>query len=290
MQKYLRAVGFSEIRTKKQEQEFVKQSIIKAKERNTVKKLQGTVYAEYRCEIAKHIGINVCGEIDNENIFIYSHYIPYARGRYISSRENITFEIHKDNISFSGICDETKLGISLIFYLQNALDYIKVWNKIMDMEVGVVLSALALEGKIIMQVEKTAEDRSIAIDINNIKSNLIKQARKGDERAVELLTKEENNIYNTIPQKIQELDVYTIVDSHIIPYGTECDEYMILGEITSFFHTKNKFTQEWLTVMTLVCNDVTIELCINDKDLVGEVEVGRRFKGIVWLQGELLMV
>ncbi|HCO40058.1 MAG TPA: DUF3881 domain-containing protein, partial [Lachnospiraceae bacterium] len=37
----------------------------------------------------------------------------------------------------------------------------------------------------------------------------------------------------------------------------------------------------------LVCNDVPIDICINEKDLFGVPEVGRRFKGQIWLQGML---
>ena len=37
--------------------------------------------------------------------------------------------------------------------------------------------------------------------------------------------------------------------------------------------------------MTLECNEMTLEVCINKIDLYGEPMVGRRFKGVVWLQG-----
>ena len=39
--------------------------------------------------------------------------------------------------------------------------------------------------------------------------------------------------------------------------------------------------------MLLMCNGIPIDICINKKDLFGEPEVGRRFKGSVWLQGWL---
>ena len=37
--------------------------------------------------------------------------------------------------------------------------------------------------------------------------------------------------------------------------------------------------------MTLNCNELSFDVCINVKDLFGEPKVGRRFKGVVWLQG-----
>lgn len=39
--------------------------------------------------------------------------------------------------------------------------------------------------------------------------------------------------------------------------------------------------------MTLECNDMDLDICINEKDLLGEPDVGRRFKGVIWLQGNI---
>ena len=39
--------------------------------------------------------------------------------------------------------------------------------------------------------------------------------------------------------------------------------------------------------MTINSNELCFDLCINKKDLLGEPKVGRRFKGIVWLQGRI---
>ena len=32
-------------------------------------------------------------------------------------------------------------------------------------------------------------------------------------------------------------------------------------------------------------NELTFDICINKEDLFGEPEVGRRFKGFIWMQG-----
>ena len=37
--------------------------------------------------------------------------------------------------------------------------------------------------------------------------------------------------------------------------------------------------------MHLERNDVEFDVCINAKDLLGLPEVGRRFKGNIWMQG-----
>ena len=50
---------------------------------------------------------------------------------------------------------------------------------------------------------------------------------------------------------------------------------------------KNIVTGEEICQLTVDCNDMQFDICINKKDLLGEPEVGRRFKGLIWLQGQL---
>ena len=91
--------------------------------------------------------------------------------------------------------------------------------------------------------------------------------------------------YTTISKKIQKEDVFSLVDTCFMPYGVECDHYSILAEITECNLVKNKLTSEEIYLMTLNCNDMTFDLCINKEDLYGEPAVGRRFKGTIWMQG-----
>ena len=37
----------------------------------------------------------------------------------------------------------------------------------------------------------------------------------------------------------------------------------------------------------LSCNELVFDVCINQKDLLGEPMPGRRFKGTIWLQGKI---
>ena len=70
-----------------------------------------------------------------------------------------------------------------------------------------------------------------------------------------------------------------------MPYGVECDNYSILGEILECSLVTNKVTNEEVYLMTILCNDLQFDLCINKQDLYGEPAVGRRFKGTIWMQG-----
>ena len=117
------------------------------------------------------------------------------------------------------------------------------------------------------------------------RTQLIDAARKGDEEAIENLTLEDMDTYTTISRRIQKEDVFSLVDTYFMPYGIECDQYSVLAEIIECSLVKNKITEEEIYLMTLNCNDLIFDMCINKKDLYGEPAVGRRFKGIIWMQG-----
>ena len=72
-----------------------------------------------------------------------------------------------------------------------------------------------------------------------------------------------------------------------MPYGIESDQYSILGEILDYQVIENRLTQEKLYVLNINCNDLVFDVCINSKDLMGEPAIGRRFKGIIWMQGTI---
>ena len=59
----------------------------------------------------------------------------------------------------------------------------------------------------------------------------------------------------------------------------------MLGEITACEVIRNKMTGEEIHRMTINCNELVFDICINKEDLLGEPEVGRRFKGTLWMQG-----
>ena len=60
---------------------------------------------------------------------------------------------------------------------------------------------------------------------------------------------------------------------------------MIIGIITEVKTVENYLTQEEMYILSLLCNEVDIEVCVNKKDLLGEPLPGRRFRGTIWLQG-----
>ncbi len=87
---------------------------------------------------------------------------------------------------------------------------------------------------------------------------------------MESLTMEDMDTYSMISQRIVTDDVLTIVDSYFMPYGIECDQYNVLGEILDIMKFKNILTGEEICQMTIESNDIQFDVCINSKDLLGE--------------------
>ena len=242
---------------------------------------------EFCKDFGERIGIAVCGEFDDNDKFIYDYYYPYLRGTGITSEEDVSIERHAAKESYAGICDDIKVGVSIIFYLQNMIPYVKAQacKNLPVRGTTLTLSALSLQGMVMMPIKKDEmQKQRIKKDSKN-RTNLIAAARQGDEDAIETLTLEDMDIYTTISKKIHKEDVFSLVDTYFMPYGVECDQYSILGEITDCQMITNTLTGEKVYQMTVYCNELSFDLCINAEDLFGEPQVGRRFKGTIWLQG-----
>lgn len=288
MHKFLRSIGFSEL--KKEDLEKVFEQILKAP---TVRKVstdsEGNEFAEISKEFGEFFGISLRGIYTEEDTFEIEYYYPYLCGKAVSTMEPAEVEKHAEKESYAGICDEVRVGVTLIFYLQNVVDYLAVRrNKgYMNLADGVILGALSTEGKILLPVNKAENKVRSQKEKNTDRTNLIAAAREGDEDALENLTLEDIDTYSLLSRRITHEDILSIVDSYFMPYGIESDQYAILGEIIDFALLQNHVTEENVYCLDILCNDIPFSVCINEKDLLGEPEIGRRFKGNVWMQGSI---
>ena len=282
-------MGFSQYTEKKQVQKLIRDIIIHADERSYTTVGKKTLVAEFDRNFAEDIGIAVCGEFDEDDTYSFDYYLPYLRSDLVSTAEDISIERHAAKESYAGICDDPKVGVSLIFYLQNMISYLKLQGegKIPAKGTSLNLSALSCQGTIMMPIQKTEwQKKKIAKDAVQ-RNRLIQAARSGDEEAMESLTLEDMDTYTSISRKIQKADIFSLVDTYFMPYGVECDQYSVLGEITDMKLVTNGLTGEKVHILTLCCNDLNLKVAINSIDLLGEPAVGRRFKGSVWLQGQV---
>lgn len=294
MHKYMRAIGFSRFENRKELQELLTEVVMNADKRamtmeavNSYK--DHTLLGEFCKNFADGLGIAVCGEFDEEEKFIYEYFYPYLEGSGITSCEDISVERHAEKDSYAGVCDDVKLGISLIFYLRNKIPYIKAQatGQLPIRGTTLTLSALSVNGTVMLPIQKDEEQIQRVRQASINRNNLMQAARKGDEDAIETLTLEDMDMYTIVSKKIQKEDVFSLVDTYFMPYGVECDQYSVLGEITAIRTTKNRITGEEIYILTIFCNELTFDVSINIIDLLGEPQVGRRFKGVIWLQGNI---
>lgn len=287
LHRFMRAIGFSEYTDRNKLKELLKKVILTADQRAYTINDEDIMLGEFSKGFAENMGITVCGEFDEEDKFTYEYYYPYLRGRGITSLEDISIERHASRESYAGVCDDIKVGISLIFYLQNRIPYVKAHfcGELPIRGTSLTLSGLSVQGSVLLPIEKDEEQKQRIRQDSVNRTNLIAAARKGDEDAIEMLTMEDMDMYSTISRKIQKEDVFSIVDTYFMPYGVECDHYSVLGEIMECSKARNNITGEEIFLLKICCNELTFDVAINIIDMLGEPQVGRRFKGTIWLQG-----
>ena len=290
MHQYLRAVGFSTIENKKQERDLLNDCIIDPNKKDYVNAGRDNILVEYSKNYSPSCGIAIRGEYDDANTLTLDFYYPFVLADKISTNEGVSIERHAANESFAGFTEDYRVGVSLIYYIQNGIEFInRDANEKKEKNVRCTsFSALSLEGTIMLPIKKDPKQREQILKANADRNKRIMAAKNGDEEAIEQLTMEDIDTYSAVSRRILTDDVFTLVDSYLMPYGVECDQYSILAEIEECRLEKNILSGEEIYIMDLSCNGLPITLCINSKDLLGEPLAGRRFRGNIWLQGSIV--
>lgn len=287
MHSYLRSVGFSNIKTREDLEKILGMVMAQPTEKYVTSERENCVKAELVKNFSDRLGVAVRGEYDEKGFFHLEHYYPYFKGKLISIREEVALNKRVDTDAYTGMCDDLRIGVSLIFYLQNAIDYIDCveknrWN---GRAVPVILAGLAAEGKILLGTTKDSNTERNTISEGKQRTQLLAEAKKGNQEAIDSLTIDDIDLYAMVSRRIRYEDIYSIVESTFVPYGSESDNYTIIANIIEVKKLQNEFTLEFIYNLVVECNDIMLEVCINEKDLVGTPEPGRRFKGNIWLQG-----
>ncbi|MCI5741922.1 MAG: DUF3881 family protein [Lachnospiraceae bacterium] len=289
MHHFLNSVGFKNLK-KQEDLDQLLQSIVSSPTSHMVAvDSEGNEYAEFVKEFGDSMGIMVRGRFMADDTFRIDYYVPYLRGEGVTSEEQIEIQKHSEKESYAGICDEVRLGVSLIFYLQNTAEYLNERNifPITKGRENVTLAGLSVNGKIILPVNKNEKQKKNIKKSTQNRNHLIAAAREGDEEAIESLTLEDMDTYSMLSRRIAYEDILTIVDTCFMPYGIESDQYSVIGEILDYRITKNEQSKEEVYIMKIDTNGLVYDICINKEDLLGELEIGRRFKGSIWMQGRI---
>lgn len=286
MHRFLRTIGFSMYQKKRDIEKLLDKLEEHAGERRLIQIDQETNVCELRSEVAPGMGVAIVGEVDGEGVFHREYYYPYLKGADISSEADCSIQRHTEKETYAGLLDEYKVGISLIFYLDNGLDYReRKINRVSRKVKAVNLTGLCHDGKILLPLHKTRKQIEMAKVASKDRTNLLEAAKAGDEDAMETLTIEDIDMYSQISRRVMKEDIYSIIDSCFMPCGIECDQYSVIGEIKKIEEKENEITGEMVYDLTLDCNDMIFHVGVAKTDLLGQPVVGRRFKGQIWMQG-----
>lgn len=289
MHRYLRAVGFSNIESKKQIRDLMNDVIINPNRKEFIETGRDSILVEYSKNYCPTCGITLRGEYDDTNNVSLDFYYPFVQGDEVSTTEEVSIERHADKESFAGLCEDYRLGATLIYYVQNGMTVMKsIPEREYDhARVSTYLSALSLGGTIMLPIQKDPKQKELLQKAHADRSKRIIAAKNGDEEAIEQLTLEDIDTYSAVSKRMLKDDVFTLVDSYFMPNGVECDHYSILAEIVDYRLEVNSLSSEKVYAFNVTCNSLPLTICINEKDLLGEPEIGRRFRGNIWLQGEV---
>ena len=287
MHQYLKAIGFDGIQTREDLFKILEDVRKNYTHQTIVSYLPGEDFCEIRREYAQSMGISLCGELDEKEVFKPDYYFPYFEGSGISTYEEISVERKIEKEQYVGMCEDSRIGISLIFTLQNGIEYMKERQAgfATDLPASVTLSGLALSGTVLLPVVKDERQLQNEREASDNRKMLLSAARSGDQSAIETLTLDDIDIYSQVSRRLANEDVFSIVDTYFMPYGIECDLYSVMGEILAVRRRKNVLTGTEVCQMKLNVNEMQFDVCVPSASVMGEPEIGRRFKATIWLQG-----
>ena len=289
MHKYLRAIGFSNIKHKNDAKDIIEDIILRPSYFNQYN--YGEEASLHQCDkyYDEHLGISILGEWNDNEMPEVDYMSPFNMSDDITTGAPVEVEPLSDREGFLGLCEDSRVEISLIFNVQNVVEVKKELDKEEQnkSEASVTLFGLSLGGTILFPVTKNQDQIESSKKKNANRNNLVALARKGDEQAMESLTLSDIDTYTDIARRIVKEDVFSLVDSYFMPYGIETDKYSVLGEILEYNKLVNPITDEELYLLRISCSDMEFDICMKCEDLLGEPEKGRRFKGNIWLQGTI---
>lgn len=289
MHSFLPSIGFSNIKNRQMLEPIYRQ-ILQSPDHKFISTISSDTYMiQLSKDFGNGFGISLVGEMSEDGSISIEYYFPYVRSKLLTEDQNIYVEKFSDKMSYAGVSSDFSLGMTLIFFISNIADYEKSrWmNKSNRYISKAYFSGLSVNGTIILDVNDNDDNSKL---YNNSKRNkLIEAAKKGDPEAIESLTLEDMDTYNTIGKRTRREDILSIVKSSFMPVGIETDHYAVIGTITSYIETANTFTDEPIYLIDLESNDLNFTVAINKNHLLGEPAIGRRFKGDVWLQGHIVI-
>ncbi len=288
---YLRSVGFDSDMSLKEFRDVIEYTIENSLSLRKTLSEDGSVCAEIRSSFGDSMGMILCGKYDDDDIFHLDFFLPYLENNINSIEGDVSVAKRPLVQGFLAETDDTFLGYTLNFVLQNPFDFIiKGFRENENYNAFVSLSGFSLHGKILLGVfcpNSTAGMNRIDKEFLDDRKDLLKRIKEGDSDAVEYISQKEGILIENVKRRNINEDLYSIVDTSLRPTSQFPWVYHIIGTIVNWRVIKNKVTKGLVYNFLLNCHDLFISICINKEDLKGVPAIGRRYKGIVHLQGSI---
>ena len=188
MREYLKAIGFSDLNSRKKIDELIYEIKKNPSRKNWFQIDEEEAIFIYEKDFAEAVGIAIIEVMDRDGYRVTDHFYPYVRGANYLYHEDLEFEHYTDKEGYAGICDENNIGIPLIFHVNNPVDYLKiVYGKFHDKINSITLSGMSKKGMIILPVEKDEFQEREERKGNELRNEMIDAAKAGDEMALEVM-------------------------------------------------------------------------------------------------------
>ena len=164
---------------------------------------EDTLLAEFRMDAGPDFGVSVVGEFGGDDKFRYEYCYPYVMASEVSTTQKITVEPRIREEAFAGVCEDARIGVTLIFHLQNLIEYSKRFSSggnemAEDTITGCRLAALSDEGTILMPLQKTEPVLSRSNSFTDQRNTLMKKAIDGDDNAMQSIAMEDMDLYASV--------------------------------------------------------------------------------------------
>ena len=126
MHRYFRTIGFSEYHN----EEEVRHLLDVVQQQNEpramiISRSNGDRLWEIRAELGPGLGVILSGYVNHLGQLVRERYMPFFEEMELTSDVYCSIQRHVDNNVFSGLLDDIRVGISLIFRLTNAGEYMQ---------------------------------------------------------------------------------------------------------------------------------------------------------------------
>ncbi len=288
MHDFLRAIGFRNVKTEKDFSPVLNDAAQENDNREIVLKSDDC----YVCRITKYysedaqIGLEIYGEYIEDDVFRMEYYHPFFNGECVSAHEQVELQRHAATNSYAGICDDDRLDISIIFYLNEAGSVrANLFDEKRYEDKNIYFSGLCKAGRVLLPVLPSIKNEN-----TKVKDKVSRICAENDFDGEEFEDDIPEFLSDFMPdfeKRLKKDDVYTIVNTFLMPYGVETDQYMVLGEIDAVRTVKNSVSGETVYIIRVTARKIQMDICVNEGDIQGVPVPGRRFKGIIWLQGRI---